>query len=203
MILIRSKEAYKDCACEQKQKDEAFGVQRLSDLSEANLTVLLPESSNGASSSTGVTGHQIPRPESSRHVGSLGQVTPVLPYSSEAGMPTGSRSTESTELSSLGEKRERPLGVNALNLAEGNLDSSQDIVNQDALVKNFNPWNPEQQVNAVANQCCGGNRGNCCGEAQLEIGQNQREAQNRDGENRNQFSEARSKDHGLSTIGGK
>lgn len=205
MLLIRTKEAYKNCACENKQKDQAFSMERLSDLSgsrRATVSVSLPVSSDGGSSSTGVAGHQVSGPKSSSDVATLGQMTSVVPGSSESGVSSRSGSAEGADFASLGEQGERPLGVDPLNSSVGHGVASENISNQNSVLGNFNPGNPEEQVNQVANQGCCGQGSNCCQERILETSEQHRPEQNNDADAREPLAEIRSENHVLSTLGG-
>lgn len=60
MILIRSKEQYQNCSCQQEPKDEAFTVERLSNLAGTQSGLLEP-SSDFVGDSSGVGSNEIGR----------------------------------------------------------------------------------------------------------------------------------------------
>lgn len=205
MLLIRTKDAYKDCACENKQKDQAFSMERLSDLGgarETSISTSLPVSSDGRSSGTGVAGDQISRSESSSDVATLGKVTSVLPGSSESGVPAWGGSAEGADFASLGEQSERPLGIDSLNGSVGHGVASENISNKHSVLCDLNSGNPKQKVNQVANQSCCGEGANCCLPGDLEAGEQKSPEQYQMGSAGEPLAETRSENHVLSTLGG-
>ena len=205
MLLIRTKDAYKNCACENKQKDQAFSMERLSDLGgarESSISTSLPVSSDGRSSGTGVAGDQISRSKGSSDVATLGQMTSILPGSSESGVPARSGSAEGADFASLGEQSERPLGVDSLNRSVGHGVASENISNQHSVLGDLNSGNPKQKVNQVANQSCCGQGASCCQERNLDAGEQHSPEQYQMCDAGEPLAETRSENHVLSTLGG-
>lgn len=202
MILIRSKEQYQNCSCQQQPKDEAFTVERLSNLAGAE-TTLLESSSEFVGNSAGVGSDEIARANSARNITRLGQVASIISGSSEAGMSTGRNRGEGNISALLGIDFERPLSIDSLNVAQRNLNAVQQVVQHNAAISDFNTGSPQQQV-AAKPQPAGQD-----GAFQQTIGsefdeaERERQQQNRAKAEGQIFAEAGSKSHTAMTLGGK
>ncbi|CAB4539931.1 unannotated protein [freshwater metagenome] len=202
MILIRSKEQYKDCSCQQKPQDEAFTVQRFSDLSSDQLG-LFESSSNFVSSSAGIGSNQIPGSNSSSNVTGFGQIASVITGSGESGMSARSDSGERNVSSLLSGDFQSPLGVDALNVAQRDFNPVNQIVQNYTGFSDNHTGSPKQQETAVpkpeGNQQTFEGFSNSEFETTQDDGQRQNSAEG-DGQ---VLAEAGLKFHTTKTLGGK
>lgn len=202
MILIRSKEQYQNCSCQQEPKDEAFTVERLSNLAGTQST-LLESSSDFVSDSAGVRSNEIAGADSASNITGFGQVASIIPGGSEAGVPTGSNRREGNVSSLLGNDFERPLGVDSLNVSERNLDAVQQVIEHDTSVGDFHVGSPEQEITAVPKPASQDRTFKQTTGSKLNDAERQRQQQNRTEADGQIFAEARSKSHTAMTLGGK
>lgn len=202
MILIRSKEQYKDCSCQQKPKDEAFTVQRFSDLSSDQLG-LFESSSNFVSSSAGIGSNQIPGSNSSSNVTGFGQVASVITGSGESGMSARSDSGERNVSSLLSGDFQSPLGVNALNVAQRDLDTVNQVIQNHTGLGDNNAGSPQQQETTEPKPERNQRTLDRSGNAIFESAQDKRQRQNSAEGDGQVLAEAGLKFHTTKTLGGK
>lgn len=177
MIVIRSKEAFKNCACEKTYDPKAFSVERLEELS-LSPNVSLPEPSDHRGSSSGVTSNEISGTQSSSDVGTLGQMNPIGFSGIEGSVPTGSRETKTANLPELAIESQRPLCVDSGNRTPANFNNLKGVSDSDAGLQDFEPGNPEQQPAATQQQTCCGQASHKAQKTNLLPGQNQSQSQN-------------------------
>lgn len=202
MILIRSKEQYQNCSCQQEPKDEAFTVERLSNLASSQ-SASLKSSSDFVGDSSGVGSNEITGPDSTSDVSGFGQVASVIPGGSEAGVSSGSNRGERNVFSLLGSNFERPLGVDSLNVSERNLDSVQQVIQDNTLVGDFHAGSPKQEKAAVPQPASQDSTFQQSTDSKLDNAERQRQQQNRSEANGQIRAEAGSKSHTAMTLGGK
>jgi hypothetical protein len=202
MILIRSKEQYKDCSCQQKPQDEAFTIQRLSDLSSDQLG-LLESSSNFVSSSAGIGSNQIPGSNSSSNVTGFGQIASVITGSGESGMSARSDSGERNVSSLLSGNFQSPLGVNALNVAQRDFDTVNQVIQNHTGLGDNNAGSPKQQETTEPKPERNQRTLDRSGNAIFESAQDKRQRQNSAEGDGQVLAEAGLKFHTTKTLGGK
>lgn len=202
MILIRSKEKYKDCSCQQQPKDEAFTIQRLSDLSSDEIRLLEP-ATDFVGSSSGLRSDQITRPDSSSNVTGFGQVVSVITGSGESGVSARSDSGERNISPLLGGDFQSPLGVDPLNVAQRDFNPVNQVVQNHTGFGDNHTGSPKQQETAVpkpeGNQQTFEGFSNSEFETTQDDGQRQNSAEG-DGQ---VLAEAGLKFHTTMTLGGK
>lgn len=145
MILIRSKEQYQNCNCENKPQDQAFSVERLANLANGQVSDLKP-SSDFVGSGARVGSDKITGPDGTGNVTGFRQEAAVIAGGRESGVPSGSNGGERDKLSLLSRDLQGPLGINALNVSEGNLDSMQHVVENDSRFTHDDTGSPKQKV---------------------------------------------------------
>lgn len=145
MILIRSKEQYQNCNCENKPQDQAFSVERLANLANGQVSDLKP-SSDFVGSGARVGSDKITGPDGTGNVTGFRQEATVIAGGRESGMSAGSHGGERNKLSLLSRDLQGPLGINALNVSEGNLDSMQHVVENDSRFTHDDTGSPKQKV---------------------------------------------------------
>ena len=155
MILIRSKPGYENCACQDKQSDEAFSVQRL-DEKTLSSRASLPVVSNHPSDRSGVAGGEIAGSDTASDVGAFGKVPDIFTASPEGTVSAGSGGGEGTDFAKFSEEFQRPFSVDPLNRSEGDLVAEKGINNHNKVIVDLNLGLPEQAPNHVANKCCSG-----------------------------------------------
>lgn len=202
MILIRSKEQYQNCSCQQEPKDEAFTVERLSNLAGPQSGLLKP-SSDFVGASSGVGSNEITGADSASNITGFGKVASIVSGGSEAGVATGSNRGEGNEPALIGSNFERPLGVDSLNISERNFDAVKHVVQHNTAVSDFHVGAPEQEIAAVPQP--GGHRRTFqqTTVSKLDNAERERQQQNRTETDGQIFSEAGPKSHTAMTLGGK
>ena len=145
MILIRSKEQYQNCNCENKPQYQAFSVERLANLANGQVSDLKP-SSDFVGSGARVGSDKITGPDGTGNVTGFRQEATVIAGGRESGMSAGSHGGERNKLSLLSRDLQGPLGINALNVSEGNLDSMQHVVENDSRFTHDDTGSPKQKV---------------------------------------------------------
>lgn len=202
MLVIRLKEAYKNCACENGQKDKAFSVERLSDLAlDTNVPNNLQLSSNDRSDSARVTGDQIARSDSSSDVTGIRKVTSVGSGGIQNGMASRGWGSEGDNFPLRSKEGEGPLGVNSLDRFVGDIEAENYILNDNTLVTNLNPGNPENKVNRIGNQRTRWQGLDRCNHRDLNSCDCVRPDKHQKGGNTEPFTENRLKNHTVSTLG--
>lgn len=202
MILIRSKEQYQNCSCQQEPRDKAFTIDRLANLANAK-TTLLDSSSDFVGNSAGVGSDKIAGANGASNVTSFGQVTAVISGGSETRVSTRSDRGEGNKFALLGSDFERPLSVDSLNTSERNLNASQQVVQQNTLVSDFHAGSPEQEVAAEPQPAGQDHTLNQSIGSEFDNAERERQQQNSAKDNGQVFAEAGSKSHIDMTLGGK
>lgn len=202
MILIRSKEQYQNCSCQQEPKDEAFTVERLSNLAGTQSGLLEP-SSDFVGDSSGVGSNEITGADSASNITGFGKVASIVSGGSEAGVATGSNRGEGNVYALLGSNFERPLGVDSLNISERNFDAVKQVVQHNTAVSDFHVGAPEQEIAAVPQP--GGHHHTLqqTTGSKFDNAERERQQQNRTEADGQIFAEAGSKSHTAMTLGGK
>lgn len=201
MILIRSKEQYRNCSCQQEPKDIAFSVERLSDLS-GNEATLLESSPDFVGNRSGVRGDQIAGTNGAGDIAGLREVTSVIARGSESGVSAWGNSGERDEASLRGSDLQSPLGVDSLNISKRDFDSSQDVVHDNAARGDFNRWEPQQQVAGVEQPSRNKAAFEQSATSVLNPAHDQSESQDGTKDDGEIFSEARAVFHTTMTLGG-
>lgn len=201
MILIRSKDEYQNCSCQQEPKDEAFTVERLSNLAGLKTSLLEP-SSDLVSRGAGVGSDEVTGTDSASDVASFGKVATVIPGGSEAGVSAGSDGGERNKPSLLGRDLQSPLRVDSLNIAKRNLDSSDHIVKHNAVISDLNTGSPEQEVAAEPQPSGQAGAFNQASKFKFNKAQGQSQKQNNAKQDGQVFAETGSKFHVNKTLGG-
>ncbi len=202
MILIRSKEQYQNCSCQQQPKDEAFTVERLSNLASFQTGSLEP-SSNLVGSSAGIGSNQITRTNGTSDVTGFRKEAAIISSGSEAGVTSGSHGRKGDKLSLLGGDFQGPLSVNSLDVSKRDFDSKKDVVEDNTSFSDFNTWSPQQKV-ATQPQPTG--QDSAFGQAahsELDEAEGKGQQQNRTEDDGQIFAKAGSKSHTAKTLGGK
>lgn len=194
MIVIRSKEAYKNCACEKTYDPEAFSVERLQEL-RITSSVLLPESSNHRGSSAGVTGNEIPGAQRSSNIGTLGQVNSIGFGGTQGSMPAWGGEPKTANLPKLPIESQRPLGVDSGNGTPANFNDLKGVSNSDSRFQDLELRNPKQQPAASQEQSCCGQANQKAQKTTLLPGQNQSQGQDCCQSSSQNLSKAGSKAH--------
>jgi len=155
------------------QRDDELNVHARLNAS-AVIRPALPVPANESCCSTRVAGNQIAGADSSREVGGLGQVLPLVATSDHGGVATGCGCGPDRDAAIFEEERQSPLGVDALNRTPLDFVSRYDVADVDSGFADNESGSPEccvdgqckecgnaysaQGVDNVA--CCGGG---CCG----------------------------------------
>ena len=202
MILIRSKEQYQNCSCQQEPKDEAFTVERLSNLTGTESSLLEP-SSDFVGDSSGVGSNEITGADSTSNISGFGKVASFVSGGSEAGVATGSNRGEGNVPALLGGNFERPLGVDSLNISERNFDSVKQVIQHNTVVSDFHVGSPEQEIAAVPQPGSHQRTLQQTTGSEFDQAQRERQQQNRAKADGQIFAEAGSKSHTAMTLGGK
>lgn len=202
MILIRSKEQYQNCNCESNPQDQAFSVERLTNLAGGQVSDLKP-SSDFVGSGARVGSDKITGPDSTGNVTGFRQEATVIAGGGESGVPSGSNGRERDKLSLLSRDFQGPLGVNALNVSEGNLDSVQHIVQDDSRFTHNDTGSPKQKVATEPKPAGNQSALQQTQAAKLDPTQRESEQQNSTKSDGQVFAEAGLKFHTTKTLGGK
>ncbi|MFM2023178.1 MAG: hypothetical protein RIR89_570 [Actinomycetota bacterium] len=201
MILIRSKEQYRNCSCQQEPKDNAFSIERLSDLS-GNQVAVLESSSNLVGNRSGVRGNQIAGTNGAGDVAGFGEVTSVIARGSESRVSSWSNSGERDEAPFRGSDLQSPFGIDSLNISKRDFDSTQDVVHDNAVRGDFNRWAPQQQVAGVEQPSRDKTAFEQSATSVLNPAHDQSESQDGTKDNGEIFSEARAVFHTTKTLRG-
>lgn len=202
MILIRSKEQYQNCSCQQEPKDEAFSVERLSNLAAAESALLKP-SSDFVGNSAGIGSDKITGSNGAGDVASFGQVASIISGGSESGVAARRNSGEGNESSLLSSDFQSPLSVDSLDAAKRNLNSSEQIVENHSLIRDFHTRTPEQQETAEPKPASQDGTFQQARSAELDNAKSERQQQDSAKDNAQVSAEAGSKSHIAMTLGGK
>lgn len=202
MILIRSKEQYQNCSCQQEPKDEAFTVERLSNLAGTQSGLLEP-SSDFVGDSPRVRSNEITGADRPSNITGFGKVASIVSGGSEAGVATRSNRGEGNESALLGSNFERPLGVDSLNISKRNLDAVKQVVQHNTAVSDFHVGAPEQKIAAVPQPGSHHRTLQQTTGSKFDNAEREREQQNRTEADGQIFSEAGPKSHTAMTLGGK
>lgn len=202
MILIRSKEQYKDCSCQQEPKDEAFSVERLANLAAGESSLLKP-SSDFVGNSAGIGSDKITGSNGAGDVAGFGQVASIISGSSESSVAARGNRGEGNESSLLGSDFQSPLSVDSLDAAKRNLDSSEQIVKNHSLISDFHTRTPEQQEAAEPKPASQDGTFQQARSAELDKAESERQQQDSAKNNAQVSTEAGSKSHIAMTLGGK
>lgn len=201
MILIRSKEQYRNCSCQQEPKDNAFSVERLSDLS-GNQAPLLESSSDFVGNRSGVRGDQIAGPNGASDIAGFREVTSVIARGSEGGVSPGGNSRERDESSLRGSNLQSPFGVDSLNVSKRDVDSAQDVVHDNAARGDFNRRAPQQQKAGIEQPSRNKAAFEQSTTSEFHPAHDQSESQDGTKDNGEIFSEARAVFHTTKTLRG-
>lgn len=202
MILIRSKEQYQNCSCQQEPKDQAFTVERLSNLTGTQARSLEP-SPDFVGDSSGVGSNEITWADSASNITGFGKVASFVSGSSEAGVASGSNRGEGNESSLLGGNFERPLGVDSLNISERYFDSVEQVIQHNTAVSDFHVGSPEQENAAVPQPGSHHRTFEQTTGSKFDNAERERQQQNCAEADGQILAEAGSKSHTAMTLGGK
>lgn len=202
MILIRSKEQYQNCSCQQEPKDEAFSVERLSNLAAAEAALLKP-SSDFVGNSAGIGSDKITGSNGAGDVTGFGKVASIISGGSESGVAARSNRGEGNESSLLGSDFQSPLSVDPLDASKRNLNSSEQIVENHRLISDFHTRTPEQQEAAEPKPTSQDGTFQQARSAELDNAKSERQQQDSAKDNAQVSAEAGSKSHIAMTLGGK
>lgn len=202
MILIRSKEQYQNCSCQQQPQDQAFTVERLADLAADQVFALKP-SSDFVGHSARVGSDEVAGSHSPSNVAGFGQVTAIIPSSGETGVPSGGDSREGDKASLLGSDFERPFGVDSLNVPKRDLDAPEQVIQNDAPVSDLDAGSPEQEKTAKPEPHRQQRTLEQTNHTELQAAEQQSQQQGRTKTNGQILTETGSKSHTAMTLRGK
>ena len=138
--------------------------------------VLLPKPANVSGGGSGVARDKVARAHSSRNVGALGEVLPLVAGGEDAAVTSGSGSAPGSYLAFFSDYCKCPSGVDELYGAPANVVLSKDVDNPYTFIANLNPGKPEEQKGCCGYEGYSGQRDKCHGKAFADQNHNPRES---------------------------